>query len=305
MSVISTDGIADKALLQQAMLDGLQQAAVANAQSAPAISPVSETEGQQDEAEGGGVRPDISDGAHRRLAIAARLEEIHKQFADAREEARPLFDESVSDEEATPHAVAELDGAVDQQQAKTDREPSGDQQQANGEQSKGEKSLTLEEQRELKELKDRDREVRTHEQAHLAAAGNLATGGASYTYQTGPDGKQYAIGGEVNITLSKGRTPEETASRARQAYRAAVAPAEPSPTDRRVAAKAQRMLQDARGEMREEKVEHKKAQKAATEQQTDGKGVGEKHIGEERVAELSARDPKRGAAAHQTGFFGR
>jgi len=94
-------------------------------------------------------------------------------------------------------------------------------------------------------LKARDTVVRQHEQAHLAAAGGLAMSGASYTYQRGPDGVSYAIGGEVQIDTSPGSTPEETIVRARAIAAAALAPAEPSGADRAVAAQAQQMLQEA------------------------------------------------------------
>ena len=49
----------------------------------------------------------------------------------------------------------------------------------------------------VSELKARDQVVRAHEAAHLAAGAGIVTRGASYTYQTGPDGQRYAIGGEV------------------------------------------------------------------------------------------------------------
>ncbi len=94
-------------------------------------------------------------------------------------------------------------------------------------------------------LKARDTVVRQHEQAHLAAAGGLAMSGASYTYQRGPDGVSYAIGGEVQIDTSPGSTPQETIVRARAIAAAALAPAEPSGADRAVAAQAQQMLQEA------------------------------------------------------------
>ena len=55
--------------------------------------------------------------------------------------------------------------------------------------------LTREELEIVKQLKVRDQQVRAHEQAHLAAAGSLAQGGPSFSYQTGPDGKRYATGG--------------------------------------------------------------------------------------------------------------
>ncbi|UCV19506.1 putative metalloprotease CJM1_0395 family protein [Ferribacterium limneticum] len=110
----------------------------------------------------------------------------------------------------------------------------------------GQQGLTPEELKQVAELKSRDREVRQHEQAHMAAGGGLVTSGASYSYQKGPDGVNYAIGGEVGISTSPGRTPEETIQRARQIKAAALAPADPSGQDRAVAAQAAQMEQGAR-----------------------------------------------------------
>jgi hypothetical protein len=90
----------------------------------------------------------------------------------------------------------------------------------------------------IQQLKKRDTEVRAHEQAHLSAAGRYAAGGASFTYQTGPDGTQYAIGGEVPIDLSNENTPEETIQKMETIKRAALAPADPSSADRQIAAQA-------------------------------------------------------------------
>ncbi len=115
--------------------------------------------------------------------------------------------------------------------------------------------LTSEEQRQVEKLKERDREVRAHEQAHAAAAGNAATSGPHFEYETGPDGKRYAIGGEVNISIREGDTPEETIRNAEQARRAALAPADPSAQDRSVAAAASAMANEARRELLEEKME--------------------------------------------------
>ena len=76
--------------------------------------------------------------------------------------------------------------------------------------------LGSEELDQLRELQERDREVRSHEQAHISAGGSLVNGGASYTYQTGPDGKQYAVGGEVSIDTSKvPNDPDATMDKAR------------------------------------------------------------------------------------------
>lgn len=112
-----------------------------------------------------------------------------------------------------------------------------------------EQHLSKEEQAQVEKLKARDREVRAHEQAHLAAAGGLAVSAATYSYQRGPDGVQYAIGGEVKLDTSPGNTPEETLRRAQIIRAAALAPAEPSGQDRIVAANASKMESEARAEL--------------------------------------------------------
>lgn len=110
-------------------------------------------------------------------------------------------------------------------------------------------NLSKKEFAELRELQFRDREVRTHEQAHLAAAGSMAKSGAKFTFKTGPDGKQYAVEGEVAISLSEGQTPQETMARARTIRAAAMAPANPSSQDRSVAAQAVVMESKAQAEL--------------------------------------------------------
>lgn len=106
----------------------------------------------------------------------------------------------------------------------------------------------------LEQLKATDRKVRAHEAAHLAAAGSLAIGGASYTYTRGSDGQFYATGGEVSISLREGRTASETLSIAEQIGRAALAPADPSSQDRSVAARAAAMASEARASMLQEQL---------------------------------------------------
>jgi hypothetical protein len=106
-------------------------------------------------------------------------------------------------------------------------------------------TLTPDQQKQLDELRARDADVRQHEQAHMAAGGALVSGGANYSYQEGPDGKQYAIGGEVSIRLASGQTPAETLANAKQVAAAALAPVDPSGQDRAVAAEAGQMAQEA------------------------------------------------------------
>ncbi|MDY3809498.1 putative metalloprotease CJM1_0395 family protein [Desulfovibrio porci] len=123
-------------------------------------------------------------------------------------------------------------------------------------------SLSPEAQQQLRELKQRDAEVRAHEGAHMAAGGAHVTGGADYTYQKGPDGRQYAIGGHVSIDASSvPGDPEATKEKAQQVRRAALAPGEPSGQDRQVAARA--AAQEARAERDKRKEEAEESRSAA------------------------------------------
>lgn len=110
-------------------------------------------------------------------------------------------------------------------------------------------SLDRQEMQELQKLTKRDAEVRIHEQAHLSAAGQFARGGASFTYQRGPDGVSYAVGGEVGIDVGKEATPEATIAKMRIIKRAALAPADPSAADRSIAAQAAVKESQARQEV--------------------------------------------------------
>ncbi|MDO9046392.1 MAG: putative metalloprotease CJM1_0395 family protein [Methylobacter sp.] len=102
----------------------------------------------------------------------------------------------------------------------------------------------------VSELKQRDAEVKAHEAAHLAAAGGIATGGASFEYQQGPDGIQYAIGGEVSIDTSPvAGDPAATLRKADTIRRAALSPAQPSGPDMQVAASATAMAAQAQAEL--------------------------------------------------------
>ncbi|MBI2306451.1 MAG: hypothetical protein HYU78_04035 [Rhodocyclales bacterium] len=109
--------------------------------------------------------------------------------------------------------------------------------------------LTPGEARTVARLRETDRAVRQHELAHVAAGAGLVTSGPNYSYTTGPDGKRYAVGGEVSIDVSPARTPEATIAKARQIRSAALAPADPSGQDRQVAVAAGRLEAEARAEL--------------------------------------------------------
>ncbi|EAQ79111.1 putative metalloprotease CJM1_0395 family protein [Blastopirellula marina] len=112
--------------------------------------------------------------------------------------------------------------------------------------------LTPEEQEQVQKLESRDQEVRQHEQAHLAAAGGFAQGGPTFTYQQGPDGQRYAIGGEVQIDTSPiDGDPHATLQKARVIQAAALSPSEPSSQDQAVAAAAVQLVQSAQQELQQ------------------------------------------------------
>lgn len=124
--------------------------------------------------------------------------------------------------------------------------------------------LSEAEERKLRELRETDARVRRHEEAHRAAAGSLYRGGPNYTYESGPDGKRYAVAGSVQIDTSPGRTPEETVQKASQIRRAALAPMDPSGTDRAVASKATRMEDAARRALTKKSMDRPDAPEVTT-----------------------------------------
>ena len=125
--------------------------------------------------------------------------------------------------------------------------------------------LSQKEQEQVQKLKNRDLEVKAHEQAHLSAAGSLAIGGASFTYTKGSNGVRYATGGEVNIdTSAVANDPIATIKKAATIRRAALAPANPSQQDQLVANQASALEQEARIELSQE-AQKEKEDEADTE----------------------------------------
>lgn len=112
-------------------------------------------------------------------------------------------------------------------------------------------SLEREKQQIISELSKRDQEVRTHEQAHASVGGRYASA-PSYEMTEGPDGREYATGGHVNIDTSPvADDPEATLDKSQIVERAALAPAQPSDQDLKVASEARAMGNQARVDIRE------------------------------------------------------
>jgi hypothetical protein len=150
--------------------------------------------------------------------------------------------------------------------------------------------LTEAEREQVKELRKRDVEVRTHERAHQSAGGQFA-GSPTYTYQSGPDGRRYAIGGEVSIDVSPEKDPAATVAKMERVKSAATAPAEPSPQDYKVAAAANQMLLDAQSEL------NKNAQEKIEAGGARDDGAGHDHAGPEGGSHAADEDPTAGKPA--------
>jgi hypothetical protein len=119
-------------------------------------------------------------------------------------------------------------------------------------------TLSVEELKQVSDLKARDREVRAHEMAHVMVGGNLVRKGASYQYQTGPNRQRYAVGGEVSIDSSTvNGDPAATLRKMEQVKRAALAPANPSSQDRAVASSVAQAEAAARMELLQQNTESK------------------------------------------------
>lgn len=156
--------------------------------------------------------------------------------------AKPVDDPATASDEATRREATSSTSELDRRS-----QPAG---------ARSEAQLSTEELKKLEFLKARDREVKAHEMAHLAAAGTLSVSGASFEYQIGPNGQRYAVGGEVSIDTSPiPNDPLATLRKAEQIRRAALAPAQPSSQDYAVAAKAMRMAAQARAEL----IQHNQA----------------------------------------------
>ncbi|MCG8549501.1 MAG: SprA-related family protein [Desulfobacterales bacterium] len=106
-------------------------------------------------------------------------------------------------------------------------------------QSDAQSTLTRDEKLLVEKLKKVDAEVRAHEMAHIAAGSQYITSGATFSYRKGPDGQNYAVGGEVSIDTSpEPGDPRATLQKMRQVRAAALAPAQPSSQDLKVASNA-------------------------------------------------------------------
>jgi hypothetical protein len=106
---------------------------------------------------------------------------------------------------------------------------------------------------EIMSLQNAEDKVIAHENAHKSVGGEFA-GAASYGYTTGPDGKRYISSGEVSISVPATGEPEALISALERVKQAAMAPAEPSPQDQRVAASASAKIGNLRADIAKQKA---------------------------------------------------
>lgn len=156
----------------------------------------------------------------------------------------------------------------------------------------------------INQLKVRDAEVKAHEMAHLSAAGGYSTGGVSFTYQTGPDGRQYAVGGEVGIDVSAvPGDPQATLQKAMVVYSAALAPKEPSQQDYKVASAATQLMSQARADIMKQSQEELKVESAEKAEKDSDSAIDSETpmVGAGSVLERPFNAANRSEAALQAG----
>ncbi|MGE8499061.1 MAG: putative metalloprotease CJM1_0395 family protein [Pseudomonas sp.] len=198
--------------------------------------------------------------------------------------ARPLSSDVSPDLRRADQAPPTPGQALSDEQSSSPREeadkPAGTAEDAarSGYRASRERRLEQLEQLEVAKLVSRDQEVRTHEQAHASVGGTYA-GAPTYTFTRGPDGKRYAVGGEVSIDVSPvPNDPQATLRKMEVVLRAALAPAEPSAQDRRVAAEAQAQMAAARAEL----MAAQRSEASAEDEKT----------AEEKAEEEAAQEPE-------------
>lgn len=183
----------------------------------------------------------------------------------------------------TPATSAYADKASSATLAEPDAKPAAD---TGSDEAGVSPQQQAQQQQQIAALASRDREVRSHEQAHTAVGGSYA-GAPTYSFKRGPDGQAYAVGGEVSIDVSPiPNDPAATLRKMEVVQRAALAPAEPSAQDLRVAAQAQVLAAQARSELAA--LQREEVAAAAAERKAEAQARKEQEQ-EQEQAEQEAR----------------
>jgi hypothetical protein len=186
-----------------------------------------------------------------------------RQSTDNQEFVRSPFDNTKEAEQSRGQSESNEQQSSEQNQG----QESGQQSKSDQQDKKNEQAIEAKQAKEVAQLSATDREVRAHETAHASAGGALA-GAPQLSYTTGPDGKRYAVSGEVSIDTSKVTDdPQATIAKMSQVRKAALAPANPSTQDLKVAAIASQIANQAQIELTAELT-----QKTGTEGSQEQKG---------------------------------
>ncbi len=205
--------------------------------------------------------------------------------ADAKEEVFAPVEQSTESSKSLNRDTEESrrTGAETEEERVTDRNEQQEQDQQQEQQRRDQEII--------RDLAARDREVRAHEQAHAAVGGQYA-GAPSYTFQRGPDGVNYAVAGEVPISLPANLSdPEAALAAAEQVRRAALAPAEPSAQDRSIAARAANLAIEARAEIQAQQQQEQRVERETAAQETTERREEEEQR-EERLREQQLREDR-------------
>lgn len=247
---------------------GVAVPAEAENQSTTSFAPVQEANESQKS-----KQDDAQKGIEARQALEQRR--AQQQQADRQQDQRATENETSA--ESNEQSADER--SREEQQAQERRQQDAQEQ----------RQLELE-QRQIQQLAERDREVRAHEQAHQAVGGQYA-GAMTFSYERGPDGQNYAVGGEVSISTGKvPNDPQATLDKAETIRRAALAPAEPSSQDRRVAAEAIQMSVEARAEIQQQQQEELTKESSSEDKDESESLSEEERLGAEQKAQQQTED---------------
>ncbi|MDN3637618.1 putative metalloprotease CJM1_0395 family protein [Simiduia curdlanivorans] len=226
---------------------------------------------------------------------------VGEEGQDSKESSFKAVEES-AETARSENRTGEDDTHRDQVLGKQERQSSGARATSGDmaeEQSHYEQNKEQSEQRQIEQLAARDREVRAHERAH-AAVGGQHTGAPQLNFVRGPDGVAYAVSGEVSVNLaSVSGDPRATLRKAEQIQAAALAPADPSSQDRLIAAKAARMAEQARADIRSQELDSQRLEEQARAESQEQRAAeaeqreAAKAEREERQAVLAQRENER------------
>lgn len=154
------------------------------------------------------------------------------------------------------------------------------------------RELTPAQRKQVEELRRIDATVREHEAAHLRNGRGVVTSGASFSFTYGPDGKAYAVAGEVGIDTSPEQKPEANIDKGRAIQVAALAPRDPSPQDYRVASVGGQLESRGRSDLADQQVQERTEAAARSRAQREG----QQQQGSERTDAVAVQAQRVGEA---------